>query len=114
MREKIIFFEGDKNDISDNEDIIEDIKLFCLLKYKEELVKEGMEDEGSLMIMICFFDIVLINSKINIFLLVYILDKNYGYIESNECISNEKDECYVILKIMDDVKKYLCDIFLCF
>lgn len=114
MREKIIFYEGDENDISDNDDIIEDIKLFCLLKCKEEIVKGGIEDEGKWMKKIYFFDMVLIYSKKKIFLLIYILDKNYGNSDINECISNEKDECYVILKIMDDVKKYLSDIFLCF
>lgn len=109
LREKITFPEGDKNDISDNEDTTEDTKLLCLPKCKEELVKEGTEDEGSLTIMTCSPDIALTNSKINTFSSAYISDKNHGYIESNERISNEKDECYAISKIMDDVKKHSCD-----
>lgn len=109
LREKITFPEGDKNDISDNEDTAEDTKLLCLPQCKEEIVKEGTEDERSWTIMTYSPEMTLINSKINTFSSAYISDKNHGNSESNERISNEKDECYAISKIMDDVNKHSSD-----
>lgn len=42
---KVIFFGRDKNYISDSEDILEDMKLFCLFYCKKEIVKEDREYE---------------------------------------------------------------------
>lgn len=109
LRGKITFPEGDENDNSDNENTTEDTKLLRLPKCKEEIVKEDTEDEESWTLMTNSPDMALPNSKINTFSSAYISDKNHGNSEKNERIRNEKDECYAISKIMDDVKKHSSD-----
>lgn len=64
-----------------------------------------------------FFDKVLVKSKSNSFLFLYILEEIYGKSESNEFIRfddvYDDDEWYVFLKIIDDIKKLFSENFIC-
>lgn len=107
-RKKLTLLERDKNNSNDNEDTTEDTKLLNLSTCPKEMVTEDTEDEERRILLPSSTVNTLPNSKRNTSVLQYVSEKKCGKNESYECIRTDvavvDDECYAILKIMDNIK----------
>lgn len=102
-KKKLTSLERDRNESNDNEDTTEGTKLLNLSTRPNEMVTEDTEDEDELLPSSTVN--TLPNSKRNTSVLQYVSEIKCG---KNESIRTDEavvdDECYAILKIMDNIK----------